>query len=104
MEILLLMVSVNSKINSSKSNHLNTSNIDNIIGNSNFPRFNIQTKSSFYKPTTFKKETDTQSSIIINYEIIDENNISEEISSHSNSEEVIDHAFDDNGKSYPILF
>ena len=29
---------------------------------------------------------------------MDENNISEEISSHENSEELIDHTFDDHGK------
>ena len=34
---------------------------------------------------------------MINNEIIDEKNISEEISSHQNSSEVIDHTCDENG-------
>ena len=41
-------------------------------------------------------ETDTESSISINIETIEENNISEEISDHKNSAEVIDHTCDDN--------
>ena len=41
----------------------------------------------------------TESNIyIVKYdEIMDENNISEEISSHQNSAEIIDHTCDDNG-------
>ena len=44
-----------------------------------------------------KKETDKESSTIINDEITDDKNTSEEISSHQNSAEVIDHTCDDNG-------
>ena len=67
---------------------MNIPNSDNIIGNSNLPRINVQTKGSFNKIINFKKETDTESSIGINNEIIDEKNISEEISSHQNSSHV----------------
>ena len=42
-------------------------------------------------------ETDIESSISINNEIIDENNISEEIPYLWNPEEVIDNKCDDNG-------
>ena len=44
-----------------------------------------------------KKDTDADSIPSTNDEILDENNTSEEISSHLNSAEVIDHACDDNG-------
>ena len=44
-------------------------------------------------------ETDTESSISINNEIIYENNISEEISSHHNSAEVIDQTCYENGNN-----
>ena len=43
-------------------------------------------------------ETDTESSITINNETIDEKNVSEEIPSHHNLAEVIDHTYNDNGK------
>ena len=36
-------ITVNLQVNSSKSNNLNTSNSDNVIGNSNLPRINVQT-------------------------------------------------------------
>ena len=39
------------------------------------------------------------SSVSINYEITDENNISEEITPHQNSVEIIDYTCDDNGKN-----
>ena len=68
---------------------MNTSNSDHAIGNPNLTRINVQTKSSFNTLIILKKETDAQSSIIINDEIIDENNKSEEISSQQNSAEVI---------------
>ena len=43
------------------------------------------------------KETDTDSITSINDKINDDNNTSEEISSHKNSAELIDHTCDDNG-------
>ena len=46
---------VNLHINSRESNNLNTLNSDNVIGNSNLPRINVQTKSSFITPVTFQK-------------------------------------------------
>ena len=55
---------------------MNTSKIDNVVGNSNLPHINSQTKSSFNKLITLQTETDTDSSISINNEIFDENNIS----------------------------
>ena len=78
---------------------MNTSNSDNVIVNSILPRINVQTKSSFNTLNILQTETDTESSISINNEIFDENNISEEISSHQKSAEVIDHTCDDNGKN-----
>ena len=93
---------INSHVNSSESDNLNKSNRDNVIGNSNPPRINVQTESTFNTPINLKKETDTESNISVNDEMIDEKNISEEISSHHNSEKVIDHTFDDNGKKYAI--
>ena len=44
------------------------------------------------------KKTDAQLIISINDKIIDENNVIEEISSHQNLTEVIDHTCDDNGE------
>ena len=55
------------------------------------PKFHLD------KVITLQKETDTESSTRINDEIMDDNNTSEEISSHQNSAEVIDHKYDDNG-------
>ena len=46
-----------------------------------------------------KKGTDTYSSNSINDKITDGNNTSEEISSHRNPAEVIDHTCDDNGSN-----
>ena len=48
-------------------------------------------------------ETDTDSSISINNETIDENNISEEISYYHNSAELIDNKCDDDGNIFLIL-
>ena len=56
---------------------MNKSNSDNVTGNSNLPRINSQTESSFNTLINMQKETDTELSIIINDEIIDKNNISE---------------------------
>ena len=63
----------------------------------NLPCINVYNKSSFNTLITLKKETDVDSIISINYERMYESNISEEISSHQNSAEVIDHTCDDNG-------
>ena len=93
-----ICITVNSHVNSSKTNNSNTSNSDNVIGNSIIPCININTKISLNKLITLQKETDTESINIINDEIMDDNNTSEEISSHQNSVEVIDHKCDDNGK------
>ena len=90
---------VNWHINSSKSNNPNTSNCYNVVGNSNLPHINVQTGSSSDTFITVKTEIDTGSSISINNETIDENNISEEIPSHHNSAEVIDHTRDENGNN-----
>ena len=91
-----IFTTVNSHINSSESNNLNTSNGYIVIGKSKLPHINVHTKSSFNKLFTLKRETDTESSIGIHDEMIDEKNTSEEISSHKNSTEVNDHTCDDN--------
>ena len=87
---------VNSHVNISKSDNFNTSNSNNVIGNSNFLRINVQNEISLNQLITFQKETGTESIVSINDEIIDENNISEEMSYRQNSVEVIDHTCDDN--------
>ena len=66
------MITIDSHFNSSEKNNFNTSNSDDVIGNSNLPRINIHTKSSLNKLINLQKETDTQSSISINNEITDE--------------------------------
>ena len=58
---------------------MNTSNSGNVIGNSNLPCINVQTKSSFNTLINLQKEIDIDSIISINNEITDKNNISEEI-------------------------
>ena len=73
---------IKSHVNSSKWNNTNTSNSANFIGNSNLPCINVQTKSYFNTLITNQKETDTESSISINDESIDENNIIQEIAFH----------------------
>ena len=55
----------------------NISNNDNGIVNSNLPCINIKNYSPFNKLIYLQKEIDTYSSVSINDEIIDENNISE---------------------------
>ena len=72
-----MCINVNSHINSSESNNLNTSNSDNVTGNSNILCINVQAKNLFNTLLTLQTETDTESSVSINKEIIDENNISE---------------------------
>ena len=62
----------------------NTSNIDNVIGNSNPPCINVQAKSSLNTLIKLQIETDTDSSVSINNETIDGNYSGEEISFHQN--------------------
>ena len=50
-----ISTTVNFHAKSSESNNLNTSNNDNFIGNSNLPRINVQTESSFNTLITFRK-------------------------------------------------
>ena len=66
-----ICTTVISHVNSSESDHLNTSNSDNAIINSKLPRINVPTESRFNTLITLQKETDTESNIIINDEIID---------------------------------
>ena len=94
-----ICITVNSQYNSSKTDNLNTSNSDDVIGNPNISRINVHTKISLNKLITLQRETDTQSSIIINNNITDEKNTSEEISCHQNLAEVIDHTCDENGNN-----
>ena len=77
---------------------MNTSNRDNVIGNLNLLHINVQNEIPFNTLITFQRETDTESSFIIDDEIMDKNNLSEEISSHKNLAEIIDHTCDENGK------
>ena len=74
-----------SHVNINKSNYYNSSNSGNVIGTSNFPYNNIQNGSLFNTIVTSHKVIDTDSSVNIKYERTDQNNISEEISSHKNS-------------------
>ena len=57
---------VNSHVNSSGSNDMNTHNSDNFIGNSNLPHINVHTKRSLNELITLHKETYTESSTSIN--------------------------------------
>ena len=51
---------VNSHVNNSESNNSNTSNIDNVIGNSKLPLINAQTESYFNTFINLKKVTYTE--------------------------------------------
>ena len=51
-------ITVNSHINSSKSNNLDTSNSNNNAENSNLPRINVQTETSFNTLINLQAETD----------------------------------------------
>ena len=86
-----------SHVNSNESNHLNTSNSDFGIGTSNLPHINVHNYSPFNSLIALQKVTDTESSFSINNETTDEKNISEEILSHQNLSEIIDHTCDYNG-------
>ena len=63
---------VNSHVNSSKSNNLNTSNSDNVIGTSKLPHIKVQNYSQFDTLITLQKVTDKESSVSINNKINDE--------------------------------
>ena len=54
-----ICTTVNSHINSSESNNPNTSDSVNIIGDSNLPHINVQTKIPFNTLITLQTETDT---------------------------------------------
>ena len=70
-------ITVDSNFNSSVTDHLNTSNSDNVIGYSNPPSINVHTKSTFKNLINLQKETNTESINSINDEIMDNNNTSE---------------------------
>ena len=76
---------------------MNTSNNNNIIVTSNLPYIKVQNESPFNTLINFQKVTNTESSVSINVEIMDENKISDEISSHHDSAEILYHTYDDNG-------
>ena len=76
---------------------MNTSNSDNLIGTINLPHRNVQNNSSFDTLITLQKVTYTESSDRIKNKRTKQNNITEDISSHQNSAEIIDHALDENG-------
>ena len=92
-----ICTTVNSHVNSKEPNNLNTLNSDNVIRTSNFPHRNVKNDSPFDTLGTLQKVTDTESSVSINDEKTDKNNIREEISYHQKPAEVIDHTCDDNG-------
>ena len=73
---------MNTYFNNSETNNFYTPFSDNVIGNSNFTRTNVHTKSSFHKLITQQKGTDTESSMCSNDEINDDINKSEGMSSH----------------------
>ena len=77
---------------------MNISNSHHDIGTSKFTHRNVQNGSLFNKLITLQRVIiDTESSVGINNEIIDQNHITEEISFHQNLAEIIDHACDDSG-------
>ena len=68
-----------SHVNSNKSNHLNTSNSDDVIGTSNLTQINSENGSPFNTFITLQKVMDIYSSVIINDKRTYQNNMSEEI-------------------------
>ena len=66
-----------SHVNSIKSNHLNTSNSDNVIGTLNLTQINSQNGSPFNTIIVLQKVTDIYSSVSINDERKYQNNKSE---------------------------
>ena len=81
--IKIICTTIKSHVNSNEQNNL-ISNSYNVVVNSNLPRINVQTYSSFNTLITLLKETNTDSGVSFNDEIIDGKNISEEISYHHN--------------------
>ena len=59
-----------SHINSNESNNWNTSNSDNLIGNSNLPHSSVKNESSFNTLVNLQKATDSDSSASINDETL----------------------------------
>ena len=55
-----IVTTINSHTNSSKSNYLNISNSDNVIGTSNLPHINVQNDSPFNTLITLQKGIDTE--------------------------------------------
>ena len=74
-----------------------SSNSDNDIGTSNFTHSNVQNDSSLNTLINLQKVMDKEPNVSINYEKTDQNHIGEDISSHQNPAEIIDHAYDDSG-------
>ena len=74
-----ISITVKSHFKISKTNNSNTPNSADVIGNSNPPRINIHTKISLNKLITMQEENNTRSSVIINDEMTDEKNTSEEL-------------------------
>ena len=89
--------SVNPHANIKEPIVLNKQNSDNVIGNSNVSHINVQNDSPFNALIYFQKLLDIDSSVIINGEITDKNNISEYIYFYQDLAEIIDHACDENG-------
>ena len=89
--------SVNPHANIKEPIVLNKQNSDNVIGNSNVSHINVQNDSPFNALIYFQKSLDIDSSVIINGEITDKNNISEYIYFYQDLAEIIDHACDENG-------
>ena len=85
-----------SHINRNESKTFNTSNSDNVIVALNLLRINVQNDIQFNTLVTLQKKIDTESSVVINDERMDENNISEKQLSHQNPSEIIDHTLDNN--------
>ena len=81
----MIYITLNSHLNSSESNNLNTSNSDNVTGNSNLTHINVKNDSPFNTIITFQKRKYKDSSFSINDKIPYENNISREILYHQNS-------------------
>ena len=78
--------------NNNKSNNLNTSNSDNVIGTSNLPYSNAHDDNPFNTPINLQKLIYTESSVSINDERKEQRNISEDILYYKKSVEIIDHA------------
>ena len=91
---------VNSHVNSSESNNMNTWNSDNVIGNSNLPNTNVQTESSLNTLITLQTEKYTESSISINNEKMDGKIWVKKYNLIKIQNWVIDNTCDDNGNNF----